>query len=293
LFTTRRPNRPLELHTNHLESWSRVHSTPRGSKLMLTRRTSLLLPLRRPRRWAHLRYLSLGRFYLSVFCPQYRRLGHLYWHWKHLASGRATWLSSTKSSTLYDGLVPRLPLAQTAPADHGYKPVRGTNNLACLGLGCSPLRVHLVWATRIHVLISWRGLLAGIESRPIGLGAPAPPLANMVGWRDKPVHSRSFKPVWLVLAHFSGVTSSLRCFPDRSTSGSSANACTPTYLEGTKPQPFPPATAGVFYWGKGLPACCLTGLFCPSFLAAARSGSASLCMANSFSLPGPASPAGR
>jgi len=145
----------------------------RGSVECLNKKDLRLTPFpARPRPW---RQPAISQpwdaFYLSVFwARQYRRFGsHLLlalectfrlWQGKTVAQFN----ESKHLSGL--GLVPATPLAATLPQlINGNTTPFGTTTW--LSWAWMFLFGHLVWATGFMFLSSWRGLWAGIDSRPI------------------------------------------------------------------------------------------------------------------------------
>ena len=61
---------------------------------------------------------------------------------------------------------------------------------------------HLVWATGFMFLISWRGYCQELIET-IVWAHQRTPLANLVGWRDRPVALSIVQARVVVLAHFS------------------------------------------------------------------------------------------
>jgi len=99
---------------------------------------------------------------------------------------------------------------------NGYNPY-GSNNLAVWAWMF--LFGHLVWATGFMFLISWRGYWQELIET-IVWAHQRTPLANLVGWRDKPVALSIVQARVVGLAHFTiGYILTYAAFLIASTSG--------------------------------------------------------------------------
>ena len=106
-----------------------------------------------------------------------------YWHWKHLAIWQGNVAQFNESGTYLMGWFRDYLWLNSAQLINGYNPF-GVNAL-------SPwawmfLFGHLIWATGFMFLISWRGYWQELIETLVWAHQRTP-IANLVGWRDKPV----------------------------------------------------------------------------------------------------------
>ena len=139
-----------------------------------------------------------------------------YWHWKHLAIWQGNVAQFNESGTYLMGWFRDYLWLNSAQLINGYNPF-GVNSL-------SPwawmfLFGHLVWATGFMFLISWRGYWQELIETLVWAHQRTP-IANLVGWRDKPVALSIVQARLVGLAHFTiGNILTFGAFVIASTSG--------------------------------------------------------------------------
>ncbi len=106
-----------------------------------------------------------------------------YWHWKHLAAWQGNMAQFNESSTHLMGWFRDYLWLNSSQIINGYNPF-GINNLSPWAFMF--LAGHLVWATGFMFLISWRGYWQELIETLVWAHQRSP-IANLVGWRDKPV----------------------------------------------------------------------------------------------------------
>jgi len=190
----------------------------RGSKLMPDKKDfGYSFPCDGPGRGGTCDISAWDAFYLAVFWAL-NTVGWLtfYWHWKHLAIWQGNVAQFNESSTYLMGWFRDYLWLNSSQLINGYNPL-GSNNLAVWAWMF--LFGHLVWATGFMFLISWRGYWQELIET-IVWAHQRTPLANLVGWRDKPVALSIVQARVVGLAHFSvGYILTYGAFLIASTSG--------------------------------------------------------------------------
>ncbi|QVL52557.1 MAG: photosystem I core protein PsaB [Cyanobium sp. M30B3] len=190
----------------------------RGSKLMPDKKDfGYSFPCDGPGRGGTCDISAWDAFYLAVFWAL-NTVGWLtfYWHWKHLAIWQGNVAQFNESSTYLMGWFRDYLWLNSSQLINGYNPA-GTNNLAVWAWMF--LFGHLVWATGFMFLISWRGYWQELIET-IVWAHQRTPLANLVGWRDKPVALSIVQARVVGLAHFTiGYFLTYAAFLIASTSG--------------------------------------------------------------------------
>ena len=190
----------------------------RGSKLMPDKKDfGYSFPCDGPGRGGTCDISAWDAFYLAVFWAL-NTVGWLtfYWHWKHLAIWQGNVAQFNESSTYLMGWFRDYLWLNSSQLINGYNPL-GSNNLAVWAWMF--LFGHLVWATGFMFLISWRGYWQELIET-IVWAHQRTPLANLVGWRDKPVALSIVQARVVGLAHFSvGYILTYAAFLIASTSG--------------------------------------------------------------------------
>jgi photosystem I P700 chlorophyll a apoprotein A2 len=190
----------------------------RGSKLMPDKKDfGYSFPCDGPGRGGTCDISAWDAFYLAVFWAL-NTVGWLtfYWHWKHLALWQGTVAQFNESSTYLMGWFRDYLWLNSSQLINGYNPA-GTNNLAVWAWMF--LFGHLIWATGFMFLISWRGYWQELIET-IVWAHQRTPLANLVGWRDKPVALSIVQARVVGLAHFTiGYFLTYAAFLIASTSG--------------------------------------------------------------------------
>ena len=156
-------------------------------------------------------------FYLAVFWAL-NTVGWLtfYWHWKHLAIWSGNVAQFNESSTYLMGWFRDYLWLNSSQLINGYNPF-GSNNLAVWAWMF--LFGHLVWATGFMFLISWRGYWQELIETIVWAHQRSP-IANMMGYRDKPVALSIVQARVVGLAHFTvGYVLTYAAFLIASTSG--------------------------------------------------------------------------
>ncbi|GCE64539.1 photosystem I core protein PsaB [cyanobiont of Ornithocercus magnificus] len=172
----------------------------RGSKLMPDKKDfGYSFPCDGPGRGGTCDISAWDAFYLAVFWAL-NTVGWLtfYWHWKHLAIWSGNVAQFNESSTYLMGWFRDYLWLNSSQLINGYNPF-GSNNLAVWAWMF--LFGHLVWATGFMFLISWRGYWQELIET-IVWAHQRTPLANLVGWRDKPVALSIVQARVVGLAHF-------------------------------------------------------------------------------------------
>jgi photosystem I P700 chlorophyll a apoprotein A2 len=190
----------------------------RGSKLMPDKKDfGYSVPCDGPGRGGTCDISAWDAFYLSVFWAL-NTVGWVtfYWHWKHLAIWQGNVAQFNESSTYLMGWFRDYLWLNSSQLINGYNPF-GSNNLAVWAWMF--LFGHLVWATGFMFLISWRGYWQELIET-IVWAHQRTPLANLVGWRDKPVALSIVQARVVGLAHFTvGYILTYGAFLIASTSG--------------------------------------------------------------------------
>jgi photosystem I P700 chlorophyll a apoprotein A2 len=172
----------------------------RGSKLMPDKKDfGYSFPCDGPGRGGTCDISAWDSFYLAVFWAL-NTVGWVtfYWHWKHLAIWQGNVAQFNESSTYLMGWLRDYLWLNSSQLINGYNPM-GSNNLAVWAWMF--LFGHLVWATGFMFLISWRGYWQELIET-IVWAHQRTPLANLVGWRDKPVALSIVQARVVGLAHF-------------------------------------------------------------------------------------------
>ena len=173
----------------------------RGSKLMPDKKDfGYSFPCDGPGRGGTCDISAWDAFYLAVFWAL-NTVGWLtfYWHWKHLAIWSGNVAQFNESSTYLMGWFRDYLWLNSSQLINGYNPM-GSNNLAVWAWMF--LFGHLVWATGFMFLISWRGYWQELIETIVWAHQRSP-IANMMGWRDKPVALSIVQARVVGLAHFS------------------------------------------------------------------------------------------
>ena len=190
----------------------------RGSKLMPDKKDfGYSFPCDGPGRGGTCDISAWDAFYLAVFWAL-NTIGWVtfYWHWKHLAIWQGNVAQFNESSTYLMGWFRDYLWLNSSQLINGYNPF-GSNNLAVWAWMF--LFGHLVWATGFMFLISWRGYWQELIET-IVWAHQRTPLANLVGWRDKPVALSIVQARVVGLAHFTiGYILTYAAFLIASTSG--------------------------------------------------------------------------
>ena len=190
----------------------------RGSKLMPDKKDfGYSFPCDGPGRGGTCDISAWDAFYLAVFWAL-NTVGWLtfYWHWKHLAIWQGNVAQFNESSTYLMGWFRDYLWLNSSQLINGYNPA-GSNNLAVWAWMF--LFGHLIWATGFMFLISWRGYWQELIET-IVWAHQRTPLANLVGWRDKPVALSIVQARVVGLAHFTvGYFMTYAAFLIASTSG--------------------------------------------------------------------------
>ena len=190
----------------------------RGSKLMPDKKDfGYSFPCDGPGRGGTCDISAWDAFYLAVFWAL-NTVGWVtfYWHWKHLAIWQGNVAQFNESSTYLMGWFRDYLWLNSSQLLNGYNPL-GSNNLAVWSWMF--LFGHLVWATGFMFLISWRGYWQELIET-IVWAHQRTPLANLVGWRDKPVALSIVQARVVGLAHFTiGYILTYAAFLIASTSG--------------------------------------------------------------------------
>jgi len=138
-------------------------------------------------------------FYLSVFWAfNTIAWADFYWHWKNLSVWQGNTAQFNESATTLMGWFRDYLWANSSPIITGYTPY-GMNNLSVWGWMF--LFGHLVWAVGFMFLISWRGYWQELIETLVWAHQRTP-IANIVGWRDKPVALSIVQARLVGLAHF-------------------------------------------------------------------------------------------
>jgi photosystem I P700 chlorophyll a apoprotein A2 len=172
----------------------------RGSKLMPDKKDfGYSFPCDGPGRGGTCDISAWDAFYLALFWALNTVAWvTFYWHWKHLAIWQGNVAQFNESSTYLMGWFRDYLWLNSSQLINGYNP-SGTNNLAVWAWMF--LFGHLVWATGFMFLISWRGYWQELIET-IVWAHQRTPLANLVGWRDKPVALSIVQARVVGLAHF-------------------------------------------------------------------------------------------
>lgn len=156
----------------------------RGSKLMPDKKDfGYSFPCDGPGRGGTCDISAWDAFYLAVFWAL-NTVGWVtfYWHWKNLTVWQGNVAQFNESSTYLMGWLRDYLWLNSSQLINGYNPF-GTNNLSVWSWMF--LFGHLIWATGFMFLISWRGYWQELIET-IVWAHQRTPLANIVGWKDKP-----------------------------------------------------------------------------------------------------------
>ncbi|MGB5897164.1 MAG: photosystem I core protein PsaB [Geitlerinemataceae cyanobacterium] len=172
----------------------------RGSKLMPDKKDfGYSFPCDGPGRGGTCDISAWDSVYLAAFW-MLNTLGWLtfYWHWKHLAVWQGNVAQFNESSTHLMGWFRDYLWLNSAQLINGYNPY-GVNNLsiwAWIFLGA-----HFVWALSFMFLISWRGYWQELIETLVWAHERTP-LANLIGWKDKPVAMSIVQARLVGVVHF-------------------------------------------------------------------------------------------
>jgi photosystem I P700 chlorophyll a apoprotein A2 len=172
----------------------------RGSKLMPDKKDfGYSFPCDGPGRGGTCDISAWDAFYLAVFWAL-NTVGWVtfYWHWKNLTVWQGNVAQFNESSTYLMGWLRDYLWLNSSQLINGYNPF-GTNNLSVWSWMF--LFGHLIWATGFMFLISWRGYWQELIET-IVWAHQRTPLANIVGWKDKPVALSIVQARVVGLAHF-------------------------------------------------------------------------------------------
>jgi photosystem I P700 chlorophyll a apoprotein A2 len=172
----------------------------RGSKLMPDKKDfGYSFPCDGPGRGGTCDISGWDSLYLAVFWAL-NTAGWVtfYWHWKNLCIWQGNVAQFNESSTYLMGWLRDYLWLNSAQLINGYNPF-GTSNLAVWAWMF--LFGHLVWATGFMFLISWRGYWQELIET-IVWAHQRTPLANLVGWKDKPVALSIVQARLVGLTHF-------------------------------------------------------------------------------------------
>jgi photosystem I P700 chlorophyll a apoprotein A2 len=172
----------------------------RGSKLMPDKKDfGYSFPCDGPGRGGTCDISAWDSFYLALFWAL-NTVGWLtfYWHWKNLSIWQGNVAQFNESSTYLMGWFRDYLWLNSSQLINGYNPF-GTNNLSVWAWMF--LLGHLVWATGFMFLISWRGYWQELIET-IVWAHERTPLANLIGWKDKPVALSIVQARVVGLAHF-------------------------------------------------------------------------------------------
>ncbi len=172
----------------------------RGSKLMPDKKDfGYSFPCDGPGRGGTCDISAWDAFYLALFWALNTiAWATFYWHWKHLAIWQGNVAQFNESSTYLMGWFRDYLWLNSSQLINGYNPF-GVNNLSIWAWIF--LLAHLAWAVGFMFLISWRGYWQELIET-IVWAHERTPLANMVGWRDKPVALSIVQARLVGLTHF-------------------------------------------------------------------------------------------
>ena len=172
----------------------------RGSKLMPDKKDfGYSFPCDGPGRGGTCDISAWDAFYLALFWALNTvAWTTFYWHWKHLAIWQGNVAQFNESSTYLMGWFRDYLWLNSSQLINGYNPF-GVNNLAIWAWIF--LLAHLAWAVGFMFLISWRGYWQELIET-IVWAHQRTPLANLVGWRDKPVALSIVQARLVGLTHF-------------------------------------------------------------------------------------------
>jgi photosystem I P700 chlorophyll a apoprotein A2 len=173
----------------------------RGSKLMPDKKDfGYSFPCDGPGRGGTCDISAWDAFYLSLFWALNTVAWvTFYWHWKQLSLWQGNVAQFNESSTYLMGWFRDYLWLNSSQLINGYNPF-GTNNLSVWAWMF--LFGHLVWATGFMFLISWRGYWQELIETIVWAHEQTP-LANLIGWKDKPVALSIVQARVVGLAHFS------------------------------------------------------------------------------------------
>ena len=172
----------------------------RGSKLMPDKKDfGYSFPCDGPGRGGTCDISAWDAFYLALFWALNTvAWTTFYWHWKHLAIWQGNVAQFNESSTYLMGWFRDYLWLNSSQLINGYNPF-GVNNLSIWAWIF--LLAHLAWAVGFMFLISWRGYWQELIET-IVWAHQRTPLANLVGWRDKPVALSIVQARLVGLTHF-------------------------------------------------------------------------------------------
>jgi photosystem I P700 chlorophyll a apoprotein A2 len=190
----------------------------RGSKLMPDKKDfGYSFPCDGPGRGGTCDISAWDAFYLAVFW-MLNTIGWttFYWHWKHITLWQGNVSQFDESSTYIMGWLRDYLWLNSSQLINGYNPF-GMNSLAVWGWMF--LFGHLVWATGVMFLISWRGYWQELIETLVWAHERTP-FAATVQWKDKPVALSIVQARLVGLAHFCvGYVFTYAAFLIASTSG--------------------------------------------------------------------------
>ena len=138
-------------------------------------------------------------FYLAVFWMLNTiAWTTFYWHWKHLALWQGNVAQFNESSTYLLGWFRDYLWVNSSQLINGYNAF-GMNSLSVWAW--TFLFAHLIWATGFMFLISWRGYWQELIETLVWAHERTP-LANLIGWTDKPVALSIVQARLVGLIHF-------------------------------------------------------------------------------------------
>ncbi|MCY3653719.1 MAG: photosystem I core protein PsaB [Cyanobacteria bacterium MAG IRC1_bin_28] len=172
----------------------------RGSKLMPDKKDfGYSFPCDGPGRGGTCDISAWDAFYLALFWALNTvAWTTFYWHWKHLAIWQGNVAQFNESSTYLMGWFRDYLWLNSSQLINGYNPF-GVNNLSIWAWIF--LLAHLAWAVGFMFLISWRGYWQELIET-IVWAHQRTPLANLIGWRDKPVALSIVQARLVGLTHF-------------------------------------------------------------------------------------------
>ncbi|WP_025781407.1 photosystem I core protein PsaB [Candidatus Synechococcus spongiarum] len=172
----------------------------RGSKLMPDKKDfGYSFPCDGPGRGGTCDISAWDAFYLALFWALNTvAWATFYWHWKHLAIWQGNVAQFNESSTYLMGWFRDYLWLNSSQLINGYNPF-GVNNLSIWAWIF--LLAHLAWAVGFMFLISWRGYWQELIET-IVWAHQRTPLANLIGWRDKPVALSIVQARLVGLTHF-------------------------------------------------------------------------------------------
>lgn len=172
----------------------------RGTKLMPDKKDfGYSFPCDGPGRGGTCDISAWDAFYLATFW-QLNTIGWttFYWHWKHLTIWGGNTTAFKEASTYLMGWFRDYLWLNSSSIINGYTPTRINTQSVW---EWTFLLGHLIWATGFMFLISWRGYWQELIET-IVWAHERTPIANFVGWSDKPVALSIVQARLTGLAHF-------------------------------------------------------------------------------------------